>query len=111
MCFDVDFIIVFYIDTFLYFLIFVLVVEFFFSYFIVLNAIWGSVFISWEVQEFVFDSFFIEVRNFDYFQETVVYFVFVVFRSLVIINFKVFFNYIVYFYGLIGGQRVQILIV
>lgn len=111
MCFDVDLIIVFYIDTLSYFLILALVAEPLLSHLTVSNATWGSVSISWEAQESAFDSFLIEVRNSDHPQETVVHSVPAASRSSVITNLKASSNYTAHLHGLIGGQRAQTLIV
>ncbi|XP_043783374.1 tenascin isoform X6 [Cervus elaphus] len=81
------------------------------SHLTVSNVTSGSVAISWKAQESTFDSFLVEVRNSDPFQETVVHSLPAASRSFVITNLKASSDYTAHLHGLIGRQHAQTLMV
>lgn len=94
-----------------YFFLLALVAEPLLSHLTISNVTWASVALSWKAQEATFDSFLIEVRNSDHIQETVVHSVPAASRSSVITNLTASSNYTAHLHGLIGGHRVQTLMV
>ncbi|XP_061019302.1 tenascin isoform X5 [Dama dama] len=81
------------------------------SHLTVSNVTSGSVAISWKAQESAFDSFLVEVRNSDPFQETVAHSLPAASRSFVITNLKASSDYTAHLHGLIGRQHAQTLMV